>query len=169
MRTAVAKHSEATQFRFHSAVEADCLPGDRFHRTAVSERLAAVAPGLIAEFATLADAFGGWNPVLLSVAAACADLFEAPAVAQHTVRTHLLFSLGKEHGGVLGKLTLQRIRFNSDVGGGAIYPDIVLNGFVKYDQDFQQALQQAWWREIRPLISQCNFDICWSWQLVGDD
>ncbi|MGV2337605.1 MAG UNVERIFIED_CONTAM: hypothetical protein LVR18_27175 [Planctomycetaceae bacterium] len=169
LRSAVDASEGAMSHRLHSAVEADCKPADRFQHTAVRERLASVAPGLVSPFATLAGKFGGWNPALLSAAAACAELFGAEVTPSHTVRTHLLFTLGKEHGGVLGKLTLQRINFNTNAGGGAVYPDPVRNGFLKYDADFQQALQQAWWREIRPFIPQCNFDICWSWNLVGDD
>ncbi|MFN9826265.1 MAG: hypothetical protein ACK58J_19145, partial [Planctomyces sp.] len=128
-----------------------------------------VARVLVCPFETRAGEVGGGNPALLSWAAACAELFGAEVTPSHTVRTHLLFTLGKEHGGVLGKLTLQRINFNANAGGGAVYPDPVRNGFLKYDADFQQSLQQAWWREIRPFIETCNFDICWSWQLAGDD
>ncbi|TWW08911.1 hypothetical protein E3A20_19580, partial [Planctomyces bekefii] len=169
LRSAVDASEGAMSHRLHSPVAADCQPAGQFRHTAVRERLDSVAPGLVSPFETLAGEFGGWNPALLSAAAACAELFGAEVTPNHTVRTHLLFTLGKEHGGVLGKLTLQRINFNANAGGGAVYPDPVRNGFLKYDADFQQALQQAWWREIRPFIPQCNFDICWSWNLVGDD
>ncbi len=53
---------------------------------------------------------------------------------------------------------LQRINFNANAGGGAVYPDPVRNGFLKYDADFQQALQQAWWHEIRALRLQEHLD-----------
>ena len=169
LQAAVAAWQKAVGHSFHAHVAGVCQPADQFRRTAVYERLAGVAPGLIREFETLADEFGGWNPALLTAAAACAELFGAVVTPAHTVRAHLLFTLGKEHGGALGKLTLQRMNFNSDGGGGAVYPDPVRNGFLIYEQDFQHALQQAWWREIRPHIPHCNFDICWSWHLFGDD
>ncbi|MEY3229091.1 MAG: hypothetical protein RLZZ536_3710, partial [Planctomycetota bacterium] len=169
LRSAVAGLQTAISHQFCKQVAEYCLPANKFHHTAIRPRLAAVARGLAEEFDALAKEFGGWNPALLSAAAACAEVLGAEVTPSHTVRTHLLFTLGKEHGGVLGKLTLQRINFNANAGGGAVYPDPVRNGFLKYDADFQLALQQAWWREIRPFIETCNFDICWSWQLAGDD
>ncbi|MFM8476571.1 MAG: hypothetical protein ACKOEO_12345, partial [Planctomycetaceae bacterium] len=169
LKTSVASFQGAISQSFCSEIAEDWQPANKFRHTAVHPRLAAVDPGLAGEFEALATEFGGWNPALLSAAAACAELFGAKVTPDHTVRTHLLFTLGKEHGGVLGKLTLQRINFNANAGGGAVYPDAVRNGFLKYDADFQLALQQAWWRELRPFMGTCNFDICWSWHLVGDD
>jgi formylglycine-generating enzyme required for sulfatase activity len=169
LKTSVASFQGAISQSFCAEVKEDWQPANKFRHTAVRPRLAAVAPGLAREFDELATEFGGWNPALLSAAAACAELFGAKVTPDHTVRTHLLFTLGKEHGGVPGKLTLQRINFNANAGGGAVYPDAVRNGFLKYDADFQLALQQAWWRELRPFMGTCNFDICWSWHLVGDD
>ncbi|MFN6314602.1 MAG: hypothetical protein ACK46M_24365, partial [Planctomyces sp.] len=77
LRSAVAGLQTAISHQFCEQVAEYCLPANKFHHTAVRARLAAVAPGLAKEFDALAKEFGGWNPALLSAAAACAELFGA--------------------------------------------------------------------------------------------
>ena len=156
----------------HSSVpqlESLCDDAARFDSTDVVRRLRSAGHTAVFQFRNLANTFGGWNPALLSTAAAYAQVFAPAPKAVHTVQTHLLFALGEAHGGQVARLTLDRIEFDSDAGGGACYPDAASMGYVKSHSDFQHALQQAWWREICPHVADCSFDIRWSLQLVGDD
>lgn len=167
LHSAVQQLQSATNSQFVPQLTEYSNDATRFDSTEIFRRLRTTGT-VVEQFRQLAIEFGGWNSALLSTAAAYAEIFSPAPAPTHEVKTHLLFALGQTHGGQVARLTLQRLDFDTDAGGGACYPDPVSITYIKSHACFQEALQQAWWREVMPQITNCRFDIRWSLQFVGD-
>lgn len=167
-RSAIELTQLATNAQPHEHLATLWQAYESFRNTFVVQQLSDAGSHAVDVFQQLAGEFGGWNPALLSTAAGFAAIFATPIQPAHAVSTHLLFTVGNDEAGILGKLTLERLEFDANAGGGAIYADPARIGYLHSRDSFQHPLQQAWWREIKPHLDTCNFDIRWSLQLVGD-
>ena len=164
-------------FQLDHSSESRRLNSEAFNRTAVSARLKH-ADRHHRLFQTLAGDYGWLNPALLMTAEEFASIVEAQVpdgqTAQgsqrhgHTVATSIALATGRDSGGRVLRLKLERIPAPVNAACGAFYPDPASMAYIKLLPSFQLGLQHAWWAEIGRHVDTCNFDIRWSLCFAGD-
>lgn len=149
-----------TNHRRHGAPAESPLPAPR--PPAVVRRLPGRWPDL---FERLAGSLGWLDPELCLAAETLAHVWGIDGGTPHpefVVQTWILLADRMNVDGVVGHLTLDRI-----AGGcGAFYPSAIAHTFLPYDDEFRQALDNAWRKVLGslPLVER-TFDVRWHLRL----